>query len=475
MSTIGSLAVNVVAKTDPFNRGVRGVRKEVGLLGSAVGGLHKIMLGFGATMATGFSVRALANVAREMDSINKQAGKLGMTTEALTGLSRAADLAGADARTLGTAMSFMERNIEKGSAAFGRLRLEAEFLARLKPELQFMKIADAIKQIPNPGGRLQAARDIFGKQGEDLMPLMLGGSEKIRREMAMQPGFNSADGSRVEGMNDAWTRVKHSLTQTGMTLVTKFEPALLHAAERLNSMAGGASFEGVSKLQKEIDKLSDSRFAAFRTAWNSTGSTAESDAGSKFLGMSGLHMQKANVNAAIREREMRMLERHQEMVARASPIDKEAGMFDYMHVEEAFDKGLKKLGDELPKVIDELKRFGKALDPRNAFKNMGMSGGALMGGPVGMMGMGLGISTSLALEKMGGRFHASQADRGFTAMEMGTAEAFTQERRSRLQNTGANSETQILKEQLKVLQKLLETNMRTEKKIDPPLQAANLT
>jgi hypothetical protein len=73
------------------------------------------------------------------------------------------------------------------------------------------------------------------------------------------------------------------------------------------------------------------------------------------------------------------------------------------------------------------------------------------------------------------RFHGGLDDRGFSALEMGTAEAFIQERKSRNQFFGVREDLTVAKQQLTVLNKILETNTRTEKKIEPPLQAANLT
>lgn len=319
--TIGSLAVTIVANTERFTRGLNSARRQVSIFQRGLSSLKVAVAGFGAALAAGFTIRGLARTADEIDRIAKKADTLGIGTERLLGLGRAADLAGSDFQSLTTGLAHMERNLSKGASAFKKLNLDLGVLRHLSPEVQFGKIADAIRSMPDPGARLQAARDIFGRGGEGLMPLMMEGSEKMRRQTALTSGFSRGDASGVEGVNDAFTSVKHSLSDLGTTLLMKFGPSVEAATKRLNGMAGGADIEKVGKWTGELNKLSDSKFAAFRTAWSGTGSSARSDAGQKFLGVSGAHMQATQIDAAIREREMLMSERHQESVAGAIRSD----------------------------------------------------------------------------------------------------------------------------------------------------------
>jgi len=59
--------------------------------------------------------------------------------------------------------------------------LSAAELTRLLPQDQFKPIADQIAAIGNPTERAAAAVKVFGRNGTDLMPMLLQGSDGISR------------------------------------------------------------------------------------------------------------------------------------------------------------------------------------------------------------------------------------------------------------------------------------------------------
>lgn len=249
---IANLSVRLSANIASFSSGIQKAIKPLKELGSQVaslGGMVNPMVTAFAGLAGAASLGAL--VKGQMDAIDstaKLSDRLGISTEALTGLQHAADLSGVSSETLTGGLEKMLNTIGKAANgektatdALDGVGLSAESLANMKPDEAFAKIADGLVSIQNPAMRAAAAQDIFGKSGQQLLPLMLSGAEGIKAAQAeaekLGLTFSRVDAAKVEMANDAMTKVGSVMTGIGRTLSIQLAPYIQAAADAFTGLA----------------------------------------------------------------------------------------------------------------------------------------------------------------------------------------------------------------------------------------------
>ena len=192
MATIGTLAVNIIAKTDRFSRGISKATtltgrftKSLNPLNSAVG---RLGTGLAAAFGTGAIISNLSRAVERMDRLGKVSAKLGIGTAELAGLRFAAEQTGVSANTLDTALQRMLRRITDASHGSGeavkaldRLGLSAVDLAKMKPDEQFSAIANAMNGVSSQGEKVRLAFKLFDSEGVDLVRTLDLGSDGLER------------------------------------------------------------------------------------------------------------------------------------------------------------------------------------------------------------------------------------------------------------------------------------------------------
>ena len=215
MANIGSLNVSVYAKTEKFNRQMSASARIVQGFSATVKTAAIAAAGAFAAFAAG---RGLKDAFESIDNASKSAQKLGMTTEALTGLQHAGNLAGVGIEQMDKALVKLTRTSQEAAMgsgeardAFKMLGLDAQRLARMSPDKRFLAVADAMKAVGNQGDKIVLAQKIFGEEGAMLIPLLQQGSEAIKAQQAeaekLGITYGQFDASQVEMANDAMTRL----------------------------------------------------------------------------------------------------------------------------------------------------------------------------------------------------------------------------------------------------------------------------
>lgn len=214
MANAGTVNVNLVARTEQFERGMRTALGTLGSLGSTLGMLKGLAAGFLAWKGGEF-------IRGTMDSIDSQAklaDRLGTSTEAMIGLTHAGDLAGVSGETLAASLEKMSRNLadaERGAKpindALQQMGLGIKDLRGLTPDEQLGKIADGLQTVGTAGQRGAIAVDLFGKSGAAMTTILADGSQGLRDMAKDAEGlglmFSRMDAAKVEQANDAMSRV----------------------------------------------------------------------------------------------------------------------------------------------------------------------------------------------------------------------------------------------------------------------------
>ena len=248
MATIGELAVNVVARTEKFVKGIKRAGKSISTFKKGVGRALAPLKNFsGAIGALGIGISAagiigkLSQTAQEIDKLTKSATKLQVTTEQLGALHHAANLNGISIESFNASLQRMNRRISEANqrgtgptaAALEEVGLRAAELAELNPAEQFERINAAIGSAPSPE-RIRLAFQFFGREGVDNVRLAGQNLQKYREE-AERLGmlYNNGQGAKVENMLDAMTRMGQAFQGVANRIVIDMAPGVAETIEGL--------------------------------------------------------------------------------------------------------------------------------------------------------------------------------------------------------------------------------------------------
>ena len=152
---------------------------------NAFGKALKVALGAGGLVAGAgvLLVKRLKDTAIEMDRIGKKATDIGISVEALIGLSHAADQGGASAELLENALIKLQRRTVEAALgnkvynqAIQQMGLDSKKFVELNVEDRFKLMADRLQEMENPAERVNVAFQLMGREGTKLLTTMQSGS-----------------------------------------------------------------------------------------------------------------------------------------------------------------------------------------------------------------------------------------------------------------------------------------------------------
>jgi hypothetical protein len=190
-----------------------------------------------AAAGLGAFVQSSINAA---DAASKAAQSAGLTTEAYTALSFAANLSGVEANQLGLALTQLNQKINSGDKAltdYGVSLTDINGKARAADEV-LLDLADEFQRLPDGAAKSARAVELFGQRvGPQLIPLLnqgRAGIEGLKKE-AEQLGvvISTQTGKAAEEFNDNITRLKTSLQGLGLSIAQQVLPQLVRLSEEL--------------------------------------------------------------------------------------------------------------------------------------------------------------------------------------------------------------------------------------------------
>ena len=162
-------------------------------------------------LGVAFSVNALKNFVGGLIETGAAIGdlseKLGVSTDAVQGWSYAAEQSGTTIETVDAAVKKMNANLGEGSkstiAALAEVGLKFEDIRNMAPEDAFETIADAIAEVEDPMIRAKVATELFGRAGQELLPMFLAGVKAVSAETAK---MSEETIRRLKAADDAYAR-----------------------------------------------------------------------------------------------------------------------------------------------------------------------------------------------------------------------------------------------------------------------------
>lgn len=220
--------------------------KQTKSIGERFKDIGKAATIMGAAVTASFGVMMLS-FDRTGSELHDLSLKTGMSTEALSGLKYAAEQNGASLGTVemairrtAAAMQGVQDGTAESTRAFSRMGISLEELQGLNPEQQFLKIAGAIAEIPDPMTRAATAQDLFGRSGMDMLPMLSAGADGLRammQEGQRLSGWTLENTKLADDFGDALMSLKTSMSGATNAMASALAPALKGLTDLLTGIS----------------------------------------------------------------------------------------------------------------------------------------------------------------------------------------------------------------------------------------------
>ncbi len=185
------------------------------------------------------------------DEIGKLSQKTGLAVESLAGLDFAASQSGTSLETTAKGVRSFSRIVADSSGALNKnseilraLGIDLEDLKSKTPEDQFFALADAVQDLGEQD-RAVAVTSLLGDRMADLVPLLSGGSDRLRSLVEEGQKYNpvtAESAARAEVFNDNLDRLSRSSGVLAQELTIGLVSSL---SEVTAEMAGAAEQGGI--------------------------------------------------------------------------------------------------------------------------------------------------------------------------------------------------------------------------------------
>lgn len=256
-----TVAARMVLNKEGFDQGVHDADSAgKGLSEKLTGYMEKVknVLKASAIVATVTKgAQAIWGLAKDTaaagDRIDKMSQRLGLSRRAFQEWDYVLSQNGIDIDSMGMSMKAMGENIMANSAdtaaALSQLGLSAAHLQGLSPEEQMEEIVRAFQAMPDGADKSRLAMQIFGRQAQQLMPLLNGaeGSLDELRQRANDLGLimsdEDVDASVAFGdaLDDLKTTFEALKMKFGAQLLPGFTKHLIAAANALGRISNAVS------------------------------------------------------------------------------------------------------------------------------------------------------------------------------------------------------------------------------------------
>jgi hypothetical protein len=254
---VATLSVDLVAKMARFesdlSRASRATESNAQRMSTAFNFVKGAIIGMAGALSVGAFANSVKEVAAYADEIGKMAQRVGVGTEALSGLAYAAKLSDVSNEQLGNGLKKLSKLMQE---AAGGMDQQQRILKELGvTELQdvnkaFLQLAKRFSEMEEGSGKTAAAIAVFGKAGADLLPLLNSGADGIRSATDEAERFGIIVGRdavvAAERFNDNLERLSTLAQGARISLLSDLVQGLGLATQAyLDAAAAGSKFQGV--------------------------------------------------------------------------------------------------------------------------------------------------------------------------------------------------------------------------------------
>ena len=271
--SLGTLTVDLIAKIGGFTKGMteaerataksaKAIEQRAQRMGKALDAAFKVAAAAFVSIGSAAAI-AIKSAVDRADELSKSAQKIGVTTEALSALAYAAQLADVDLGTLQGGLARLTKfqneaasGTEKNVALFQALGIEFKNVdgTLRNTEDVFRDFAKVFQALPDGANKTALALDVFGKSGANLIPLLNGGADGLdeMRDRAERLGLviDGETGKAAEEFNDQLEDLKLASVGLATALAVELLPDLIDLNKTLQD--GTASGDGFASTAENI-------------------------------------------------------------------------------------------------------------------------------------------------------------------------------------------------------------------------------
>lgn len=197
--------------------------------------------GLGAIAIAGNEVKKSVSQTIDLAKATRQLQRAtGMASEDASQLAAVLKVRGMDTNKLGRSFTTLARQIEAaktgtgGAAdAFAKLGVSQKAIKSGNFNQVLLGIADGFKKLGDGTSKASVAQQLFGRNSRDLLPLLEGGSAKLREQLGLAPKLSDAQVKQSLAMVNAQRQVDLALMNVRTTLGTTLMPVLADGANKL--------------------------------------------------------------------------------------------------------------------------------------------------------------------------------------------------------------------------------------------------
>lgn len=251
MTSRTQLSVELIAKVGGFEAGMKRaagaassassrIKETVGAIGPAVGA--------SLVAAAGAAALAVKSAIDQADDLSKLSQKIGISTEALSGLNVAAQLSDVSLQQLQGGITRLVRAQEDIASGTGNLAAVFDAIgvsatnadgSLRQTDAVLRDLADVFKSLPDGAEKTALAVGIFGRAGAELIPLLNAGSQGLREydELAERLGvrLSTETGKAAEAFNDNLTILKIGLQGVATQVASELLPDLVNLTNQFTA------------------------------------------------------------------------------------------------------------------------------------------------------------------------------------------------------------------------------------------------
>ena len=262
MSEVFSLFAKLRMDSSEFERGIdqseqsgKGLQEKFEGVFSKIQTAAKAAISVAAIKKGIDVVTDLANAtAQAGDKIDKQSQALGMSRKAYQEWEYILSQSGASIDNMGVSMKTLNAGITGNSKetreALSKLHLSMTELGHVDQETAFRRVVEAFQKLPSGAQKSALAVQLFGRNGQELLPLLNSSTESIDalREKAGDLGLIMGDDAvdAAVAYGDALDTLKRTAQGFKYTLGAQILPALTTGMTKITDYAG--------KLRKAYEK-----------------------------------------------------------------------------------------------------------------------------------------------------------------------------------------------------------------------------
>lgn len=202
------------------------------------------------------------------ESLEVASARTGIAVENLQRLQFVASQSDVAVDAVTSAINRMQKELVAGgkesAEAIRGLGLSVEELRNLSPDDQFLKIAAAIAEIPDPAERSAAAMQIFGRGGAELLPILTRGADGVRELSAkfdeLGVSVSTETVGKVDDAGDAVGRMGLALKGVGLELLSLAATPIIAIADGFTTLVKAIRYgltggDEAEKLNNQILEL----------------------------------------------------------------------------------------------------------------------------------------------------------------------------------------------------------------------------